>query len=149
MGVEPYLVAASVRGVLAQRLVRRLCQKCKREVEPSHGIQQLLAEAFGGTSPLETAFEGKGCAACRKTGFRGRTGIHEMLLADEEMFASAGNDLSLPAIRRAAEARGMMTMLHDCVEKVRAGVVSAEALYEVLGAAGEPDQPATPDRQAA
>ena len=66
-----------------------------------------------------------------------------MLLADEEMFASNGNDLSLPAIRRAAEARGMMPMLHDCVEKVRAGIISAEALYEVLGAAGEPDQPAT------
>jgi type II secretory ATPase GspE/PulE/Tfp pilus assembly ATPase PilB-like protein len=151
MGVEPYLVAASVRGVLAQRLVRRLCQKCKRETPPSPAIQQLLAEAYGGTSPLEMAYEGAGCAACRKSGFRGRTGIHEMLLADEEMFASTGNDLSLPAIRRVAAARGMTSMLHDCVEKVRAGTVSAEALYEVLGAAGEPDEPATTttDRQAA
>ena len=111
--------------------------------------EQLLAEAFGGESPLEKAFEGKGCAACRKTGFRGRTGIHEMLLADEEMFASGGNDLSLPAIRRAAEARGMMSMLHDCVEKVRAGTVSAEALYEVLGAAGEPELPTAPEKNAA
>jgi type II secretory ATPase GspE/PulE/Tfp pilus assembly ATPase PilB-like protein len=137
--------------VLAQRLVRRLCQKCKREVAPTAGIQQLLAEAYGGESPLQAVFEGKGCAACRKTGYRGRTGIHEMLLADEEMFASNGNDLSLPAIRRAAEARGMTSMLHDCVEKVRAGIVSAEALYEVLGAAGEPDQPVTntPEKHAA
>jgi type IV pilus assembly protein PilB len=152
MGVEPYLVAASVRGVLAQRLVRRLCQKCRREAAPSPAIQQLLAEAYGGKSPLEVAYEGAGCAACRKSGFRGRTGIHEMLLADEEMFASTGNDLSLPAIRRVAAARGMTSMLHDCVEKVRAGIVSAEALYEVLGAAGEPDEPVTTtttDRKAA
>jgi type II secretory ATPase GspE/PulE/Tfp pilus assembly ATPase PilB-like protein len=148
MGVEPYLVAASVRGVLAQRLVRKLCQKCKHEAAPSPAIQQLLANAYGGTSPVQTAFEGKGCGACRRTGFRGRTGIHEMLVADEEMFAAAGNDLSLGAIRKLAESRGMQTMLHDCVEKVRAGIVSAEALYEVLGTAEAPEQ-TTPGKQAA
>src|SRR3712207_1416935 len=65
MGVEPYLVAASVRGVLAQRLVRRVCQRCKHEVPLSPSVQQLLAEACGGTSPLQTTFEGAGCGACR------------------------------------------------------------------------------------
>jgi type IV pilus assembly protein PilB len=148
MGVEPYLVAASVRGVLAQRLVRKLCAKCKREAPVSPAIQQLLTAAYGGESPLQTAFEGKGCGACRRTGYRGRTGIHEMLLADEEMFSEAGNDLSLGAIRKVAETRGMKTMLHDCVEKVRAGVINAEALYEVLGSAEAPEQTA-PGKQAA
>jgi len=148
MGVEPYLVAASVRGVLAQRLVRRLCQNCKREAKVTPAMQNLLAEACGGTSPLQSAFESVGCSACRQTGYRGRTGIHEMLLTDEEMFEQAGGDLSLTGIRRVAETRGMATMFHDCVEKVKAGVIGVEALYEVVGSAEVSDEP-TPGKQAA
>ncbi|MDQ3440469.1 MAG: GspE/PulE family protein, partial [Planctomycetota bacterium] len=148
MGVEPYLVAASVRGVLAQRLVRRLCQNCKREAALTPGMQNLLAEACGGTSPIQSAFESVGCAACRQTGYRGRTGIHEMLLTDEELFEQAGGDLSLTGIRRVAETRGMLTMFHDCVEKVKAGVIGVDALYEVVGSAEVPEEPA-PGKQAA
>ena len=148
MGVEPYLVAASVRGVLAQRLVRRLCQNCKREAELTPGMINLLAEACGGTSPLESAYEPVGCAACRQTGYRGRTGIHEMLLTDEAMFEQAGGDLSLTGIRRIAEQRGIPTMLHDCIEKVKAGAIGVDALYEVVGSAEISDEP-TPGKQAA
>jgi type IV pilus assembly protein PilB len=148
MGVEPYLVAASVRGVLAQRLVRRLCQNCKREAALTPGMINLLAEACGGTSPLESAYEPVGCAACRQTGYRGRTGIHEMLLTDEAMFEQAGGDLSLTGIRRIAEQRGIPTMLHDCIEKVKAGAIGVDALYEVVGSAEISDEP-TPGKQAA
>jgi general secretion pathway protein E len=149
MGVEPYLVAASVRGVLAQRLVRRLCQHCKREAKVSPAMQQLLAASFDGKSPIESAFEPVGCAACRQTGYRGRTGIHEMLLTDEDMFEESGSDLSLSGIRRVAERRGMATMLHDCVAKVKAGTLAVDALYEVIGSAGATDEQPAPGRQAA
>jgi type IV pilus assembly protein PilB len=148
MGVEPYLVAAAMKGVLAQRLVRRLCQNCKRETAVSPAMQQILAQAHGGTSPIDSAFEPTGCSACRNTGYRGRTGIHEMLLTDEEMFEESGSDLSLSGIRRVAEKRGMETMLHDCVEKVKVGMVAIDALYEVVGSADVSDQPA-PGKQAA
>src|SRR4029453_2103807 len=137
-----------IRGVLAQRLVRRLCQDCKREASLSPALQQILAEAHGGTSPLESAFEAAGCSACRQTGYRGRTGIHEMLLADEALFEEAGSDLSLTSIRRIAEKRGMTTMLDDCVAKVKAGIVSFDALYEVVGSADVWEQP-SPGKQAA
>ncbi|HEV2294630.1 MAG TPA: GspE/PulE family protein [Tepidisphaeraceae bacterium] len=150
MGVEPYLVAASVRGVLAQRLVRRLCQHCKRESALTGAMKQMLASAYGGASPVESAFAPVGCAACRQTGYRGRTGIHEMLLTDEEMFEQSGAELSLSGIRRVARERGMFTMLHDCVEKVKAGVLGLDALYEVVGSAGTFDEQPTPrNRQAA
>lgn len=149
MGVEPYLVAASVRGVLAQRLVRRLCQHCKRQSPLSPAIQQMLAAANGGRSPIDSAFEPVGCAACRHSGFRGRTGIHEMLVTDEEMFEQVGSELSLSGIRRVAQERGMPTMFHDCVEKVKGGTIGVDALYEVIGSAGATDEKSATGRQAA
>ena len=150
MGVEPYLVAASIRGVLAQRLVRRLCSKCKRETAIPPAVQQMLAAAYGGTSPITSAFEPAGCPACRQSGYRGRTGIHEMLVTDEEMFEQVGGNLPLNGIRRVAEQRGMRTMFHDCVEKVKAGIVGVDALWEVVGSAGlADDQPATADAKQA
>jgi type II secretory ATPase GspE/PulE/Tfp pilus assembly ATPase PilB-like protein len=97
---------------------------------------------------LESAYEPVGCAACRQTGYRGRTGIHEMLLTDEAMFEQAGGDLSLTGIRRIAEQRGIPTMLHDCIEKVKAGAIGVDALYEVVGSAEISDEP-TPGKQAA
>ena len=148
MGVEPYLVAAAMKGVLAQRLVRRLCQECKKPVPLPPNLVQMLADLSPGQAPLTTAFAGKGCARCKGTGFKGRMGIHEMLLCDEEMFEAAGTDLALGNIRRIAEQRGMSTMFHDCMEKVRTGAVTAEALYEVVGASGAPEEKG-PEKQAA
>jgi type IV pilus assembly protein PilB len=149
MGVEPYLVAAAVKGVLAQRLVRRLCPDCRKDAPVPPALQQMLADLCGGDSPLTTAFASKGCNRCRHTGYRGRTGIHEMLLTDEEMFEAAGSDLALGNIRRIAEQRGARTMFHDCLEKVQAGLVPTDALYEVVGSAGVPEQSPGPEKQAA
>jgi type II secretory ATPase GspE/PulE/Tfp pilus assembly ATPase PilB-like protein len=107
----------------------------------------MLADLSDGNAPLTTAFAGKGCARCKGTGFKGRTGIHEMLLCDEEMFEAAGTDLALGNIRRIADQRGMTTMFHDCLEKVRTGLVPADALYEVVGSAGVEDK--DPEKKAA
>jgi type IV pilus assembly protein PilB len=131
MGVEPYLVAAAVRAVLAQRLVRRLCAHCRRERPLSDAMKSLFASA--GAAGVTTGFYGAGCDRCRGSGFHGRTSIHELLVADEEMLAAAGPDLCAGAVRKLATARGFTTMLSDAAEKVRAGVIAAESVLEVVG----------------
>ena len=137
MGVEPYLVAAAVRGVLAQRLVRRLCPHCRVERPLSDAMKRILAGVAGGEG-LTGAFQGAGCARCRHSGFAGRTGIHELLLTDEEMLTAAGPELRLSAVRKLAEARGFTTLVQDAVEKVRAGVIGVESIFEVVGSADVP-----------
>lgn len=132
MGVEPYLVAASLRAVLAQRLVRRLCPHCRRRAPVRPALKKLLA-GQPGIPPIDAIHEGAGCDRCRKTGFSGRTGIHELLVCDEEMLEDLGRDMSLQTIRNKARERGFISLLDDCMEKVRAGIVGIEAINEVLG----------------
>jgi general secretion pathway protein E len=127
MGVEPYLLSSSLLGVLAQRLVRRLCPACKRPHEPSGPDLAELGSRYGG----ETLYAPGGCAACNNTGYVGRTGIYELLVIDEEaktLIHGAGSEQRL---RAHAAQRGMRGLRQDGLRWVLAGVTSLEEVIRV------------------
>ncbi len=131
MGVEPYLISAALNMVLAQRLVRRICSKCKQPSDPPRNIRKAL-EKMG--YEIETFYKGVGCRRCRNTGYSGRIGIHELLVLDDEIRDAVTASPSLTVIRDLAAKRGMVTLRHDGFRKVKEGITTVE---EILHAAGE------------
>jgi general secretion pathway protein E len=134
MGVEPYLVAAALRGVMAQRLVRRLCAACAVPDTDPGRIEQDWVHRQGAGAPPAQWRRATGCPNCQGTGYRGRIGIYEMVTLDAElqqqMAAGAGAD----AIRAAADAAGRRSLFADGLAKAAQGVTTVE---EVLRASGE------------
>ena len=130
IGVEPYLVAASIRGVLAQRLFRKICPQCKEVVEVSHADRRALDRLAAGGPPIETIYRGAGCKKCRHTGHSGRVGVFELYIPDDEALDATSRGASLQEIRRLAAAAGYTTLLQDGIEKVRAGVTTLEELFK-------------------
>jgi type IV pilus assembly protein PilB len=127
MEVEPYLVASSIDGILAQRLARRLCEKCKVTTPP-------VAEEFeklGLEAPKEV-YSPEGCGSCANTGYRGRLALHEILLVDEEIQRLAVERRPSDEIKAAALAAGMTTLWQDGIEKVATGVTSLEEIMRVV-----------------
>ena len=123
IGVEPYLTASALKGVVAQRLVRRVCPHCKREYEPTDGELELLGME---RAPGMKFYRGDGCPMCFHTGYRGRTGVFEILLIGHDVrrliTARAGRE----AILSAARGDGFTTLAEHCRALVRAGVTTAE-----------------------
>jgi type IV pilus assembly protein PilB len=131
MGVEPFLTGAAVTGVLAQRLARRLCEHCKELYTPSEeeiAAAQLPEEHRHGKVEL---YRRNGCVRCRQTGYRGRTGVFQLLTMGEEMSALAARKASHEELERAAMNCGMSTLWVDGIEKVLAGMTSLEELARV------------------
>ena len=128
IGIEPYLVGATVMGVLAQRLVRKLCQACKEPYEPSVNERRQLEKVAGNA---ETLFRPKGCSRCRNIGYLGRIGVYELLVPDDAMveWISAGNGLN--GLRELATNAGMKPLRTDGLEKVKAGITTVEEVYRV------------------
>lgn len=132
IGIKPFLVAAAVRAVLAQRLVRRNCPGCRAPVEPDEKLLNSL-----GIRPDETAdasfMKGEGCSKCNGTGYRGRVGIFEMFNVNEELQQMIYEDASLVALRSKAREMGMRNMREDGVRKVIAGVTTpGEVLHATV-----------------
>jgi general secretion pathway protein E len=131
MGVEPFLVASTVEAVMAQRLVRTLCPKCKERYEPK---REDLPKDFPwddfvqGGRPL---YQPKGCRACRQLGFEGRQGIFELCITTDAVRQLAHDRASSWEIRKAARANGMRTLREDAWLKVLGGVTTID---EVLRA---------------
>ena len=130
MGIEPFLVASSVRCVVAQRLARRLCEACRRPVRLRAAALQ--ASGYPATEDID-AFEPTGCAQCGETGYRGRVGLYEVLDVDEDLHdmilaRASGNELGA-----AGRARGMRPLKEVGLEYVVAGVTSASEVARVLG----------------
>jgi len=118
MGIEPFMVASSVTGVIAQRLVRVVCDECRVEREASEAEKKLLG------IPLDSSFkvsEGKGCASCNFSGFKGRTGIFEFLYINDRMRDLILQKPSTEQIRRHALESGMTTLREDALRKIREG----------------------------
>ncbi|MFN8627750.1 MAG: type II secretion system ATPase GspE [Candidatus Binatia bacterium] len=131
MGIEPFLVSSSVIAVMAQRLVRRVCAACREPYQPSREEMEEL-----GIAPQRligrTIFKpGEGCPQCKRTGYRGRTGIHELLVVDDEIRALVMKNADAATIRRAATARGMNTLREDGADKVVEGVTTLEEVLRV------------------
>ena len=128
IGVEPYLVSASVAGVLAQRLVRKLCQACKEHYEPSINERRQIEKVTG---PIEKLFRAKGCPRCRQLGYTGRIGIYELFVPDDEMLDKISAGAPLNDIREHARTSGMKPLRVDGIEKVKAGITTLEEVYRV------------------
>ena len=130
LGLEPYLVGASLTGVLAQRLVRKLCQSCMEPYAPSIPERRQLEKTCG-SGNLETLHRPRGCPRCRNLGYSGRIGIHELLAMDDTLVDLLSQGASLQVIRDAARAAGMRSLRMDGLEKVKAGITTLEEIQRV------------------
>ncbi|HXA94043.1 MAG TPA: type II secretion system ATPase GspE, partial [Candidatus Dormibacteraeota bacterium] len=128
MGCEPYLVSSVLSGVLAQRLVRRICQACRALDHPDPA--SLLALGVTDVTGVEL-FHGKGCDDCRGTGYRGRTGIYELFRITEEARSLVVRKAPAGEIRRHAVAQGMLTLREDAWAKACAGLTTVEEILRV------------------
>jgi type IV pilus assembly protein PilB len=130
MGIEPYLISAALNLVLSQRLVRRICGKCRQPYEPPRNLRRAVERAGFEFSEF---YRGVGCRKCRNTGYSGRIGLHEVLVLDDELRDYIVSDPSLGGIRRRALARGMVTLHVDGFRKVREGITTIEEVLQVAG----------------
>jgi general secretion pathway protein E len=128
MGCERYLLSSVLNGVLAQRLVRRICQACRAPDHPDPA--ELLALGMTDATEVEL-FRGKGCDECRGTGYRGRSGIYELFHITEETRSLIVRKTPTGEIRRHAVAHGMLTLREDGWAKARAGITTVEEILRV------------------
>ncbi len=128
IGVEPYLVAASVSGVLAQRLVRKICNNCKEPFDPPANIR-LAVEHLAGK--IETFYHGTGCKKCRNSGYSGRVGIYELLAPNDALRDKITAAPSINELRRLATEAGMTSLRADGMDKVKAGITTIEEIFRV------------------
>ncbi|MFN2376982.1 MAG: type II secretion system ATPase GspE [Candidatus Binatia bacterium] len=128
MGIEPFLVSSSVIGIVAQRLVRRLCPHCSTPVDPR---DPTLAELGIASRPESARSPGPGCDTCRSSGYRGRLALSEVLVTDDELRVGIMERTDAATLQARALARGMSTMRDDGAAKVRAGLTSAAEVLRV------------------
>ena len=128
MKVEPFMIAGALRGVLAQRLLRRLCAKCKRPHKPTEAEARALAGAF---KSGEKCFEPAGCPACFKSGYSGRVAVYEWLSASRLIRDLIMKQASIDELRAAAESEGMTNLRRSGLEKVRSGDTSLEEVLRM------------------
>jgi general secretion pathway protein E len=131
MGVERYLITSSVNGVLAQRLVRTLCSRCKTPVELAPDYLQQTGLGRFMPAGSHTAYRAEGCEACMQTGYAGRTGIHELFVLDDEMHRVIMGGADATLLHAAARRQGMVTLYEDGLRKVAAGATSMEEVLRV------------------
>ncbi|MFZ3063002.1 MAG: ATPase, T2SS/T4P/T4SS family [Actinomycetota bacterium] len=131
MGIEPFLAGSAVDCVLAQRLARKLCPKCKEPYEPS--LEALQKSNFP-VKPGEKLvfYRAKGCGKCKNTGYKGRVGVFEVMLVSEEIERLTVARESSDAIMKQAVKEGMLTLQQDGFEKVRRGMTSIEEIMRVV-----------------
>lgn len=126
MGIEPYLVSSSLVGVVAQRLVRNICPRCKASYRPSHDEMHMLK--MKEPKPL---YKGAGCPYCNFTGYKGRTGIHEVLVVTKEIREMINRRSSIDQIAQLAARQGTTSLQQSCTELVLSGVTSIDELIKV------------------
>ena len=128
IGIDPYLIAASLNGVLAQRLVRNICPKCKQVCQVSGRVARHVERA--GIKPDEV-FHGAGCEDCRNSGYIGRVGIYEMLIIDEQFREMINKDSSVNNMRRVFHESGRRSLFDDGMMKVKQGQTTVEEVLRV------------------
>jgi type II secretory ATPase GspE/PulE/Tfp pilus assembly ATPase PilB-like protein len=136
MKIEPFLVASTVNVIIAQRLVRKICDKCKISQTVSveklkeHVPEHLIDKYFGGRQEA-TLYKGKGCPVCHESGYRGRVGVFEVLLITETIRDLISQKANSDTIHNKAKEEGMTTMLEDGIDKVTKGVTTLEEVLRV------------------
>ena len=132
MGVEPFLVGSALDCIVAQRLARRLCDKCKEPYAPEAAELTALGWTDGGGEPPTELFRPIGCGACGKTGYRGRFAIHEVLTVTEEIERMIVDREHSEDIKKMAVAQGMLTLRQAGLWQVQAGMTSIEEVLRVI-----------------
>jgi len=132
MGIEPFLVGTAIDCVLAQRLARRLCPKCKEAYVPTAEALTLARFPLEAGEPLPTLYRPVGCTACSKTGYKGRVALHEVMVVGEAIERLAVEHASAETISRVAIEEGMVTLRQDGLDKVAKGVTSLEEIFRVV-----------------
>jgi len=130
IGVKPFLVASSTRAIMAQRLVRKICEKCKEPYQPQENELRLLGPAAKQLASAQL-FHGKGCADCQFTGYRGRLGIYEIFQIDDQVRHLIFEQVSSTELRTKARELGMRTLREDGLRKVVAGITTLEEVLRV------------------
>ena len=132
MGIELYLVASALDCVLAQRLARKLCERCKEEYTPTP--QELIASSFpfDPEGDLPALFRSIGCSACGNTGYKGRMALHEVMTVTEEIEKLIVEGSSSDTVKKVALQQGMITLREDGMEKVRMGRTAIEEILRVV-----------------
>ncbi len=128
MGIESYLLAAAINGILAQRLVRRICKACKVSFEPDKRTQALF-EAYG--IPIGQLARGEGCAHCGATGYSGRAGLYELFVIDDKLRDIITTEPALAPLRTEARAQGHLDLAYDGLTKVAEGLTTVEEVTRV------------------
>ncbi len=131
IGTEPFLIGAAVNSVLAQRLVRRICQHCKAEITVTPEIEEFLTMHGIAASQV---MKGKGCPRCRETGYSGRVGLYELLVLDDHLRDAIARNPNVTEFRRMCIERGMVTLREDGFQKVAAGSTTVEEVLRVTEA---------------
>ena len=130
IGVKPFLVASSTRGIMAQRLVRKICEKCRQEIKATDNELRSLGPAAERISQ-STLYKGKGCSECNHTGYRGRAGIFEIFVINDEVRHMIYERVSSSNLRQKARELGMRTLREDGIRKVLAGMTTLEEIFRV------------------
>jgi type II secretory ATPase GspE/PulE/Tfp pilus assembly ATPase PilB-like protein/FixJ family two-component response regulator len=131
MGIKPYILASALEGVIAQRLVRKVCSGCITRVTPDKTLLDLLrlpSEFFGAEIAV-----GQGCPQCNNTGYRGRVGVYEMFVMNDDFRQLIGADYKESDLLNLARTNGMRTLLEDGLEKVQRGWTTLEEIVRVIG----------------
>jgi type IV pilus assembly protein PilB len=135
MGVEPFLISASMVGALAQRLARRICAHCKEEYKPPREI--LLRFGHDPVQHPDVKFyKGRGCDRCRQTGYKGRMGIYELMRVNEELSDMIVRRAPLSELKETARANGMHTLQEDGFRKALDGMTTVEEVMRVVFTGG-------------
>lgn len=129
MGIEPYMLSASIVGVMSQRLLRKLCPRCAQSVTPDPREMASLGVAYADITSIKAPV---GCGYCNNTGYKGRIAVHEILMVDKEFRAMVNRGANVDELRDGAIAQGMKTLGQECARLLRDGVTS---LPEVIRAA--------------
>lgn len=124
LGVEPYMVSSAILGVVAQRLVRRVCPHCKAALQPTPAERAAFESEMNAS--LSQVFRGEGCTYCSHTGYLGRTGVFEVLTVDADLRRLFVGGASAGELKAAAVSRGMTTMRQDAMAKVQQGITTPE-----------------------
>jgi type IV pilus assembly protein PilB len=132
MGIEPFLVSSALDCVVAQRLARRLCEKCKEEYEPTEEELVTANFPFDPENDLPKLFRPKGCTACGRTGYKGRLALHEVMTVTEEIERLVAEKASSEDIAKVAQEQGMASLRADGMLKVGEGITSVEEVLRVV-----------------
>ena len=133
LGIEPYLIAATVNVVIGQRLVRKICKNCKEKYTLTKAEEKSISETPGLPSidTIKQFSRGKGCDECANSGYKGRIGIYEVMPVDEEVREAMLNKSSASDMKKVAVSRGMTTMIEDGFRKAGEGITSLEEVLRV------------------